>query len=61
MTNAREMVSAGETQLGGTRPMTRYSVTVGRFTVTDTIKLAGAFHGHVGRWQGKPPPRWSIC
>ena len=31
----REMVSAGETQLGGTRPMTRYSVTVGRFTVTD--------------------------
>ncbi|MGA9332847.1 MAG: alanine--tRNA ligase [Rudaea sp.] len=26
----------------------------GRFTVTDTIKLAGAFHGHVGRWQGKP-------
>jgi high affinity Mn2+ porin len=31
----REMVSAGETQLGGTRPMTRYSVTIGRFTVTD--------------------------
>ena len=26
----------------------------GRFTVTDTIKLAGAFHGHVGRWHGKP-------
>ncbi len=26
----------------------------GRFTVTDTVKLAGAFHGHVGRWQGKP-------
>ncbi len=25
----------------------------GQFTVTDTIKLAGAFHGHVGRWQGK--------
>jgi alanyl-tRNA synthetase len=26
----------------------------GRFVVTDTIKLAGVFHGHVGRWQGKP-------
>jgi len=25
----------------------------GRFTVTDTIKLAGAFHGHVGTWTGK--------
>ncbi|HSE11080.1 MAG TPA: alanine--tRNA ligase [Rudaea sp.] len=24
----------------------------GRFTVTDTIKLAGAFHGHVGKWHG---------
>ena len=26
----------------------------GEFTVTDTVKLAGAFHGHVGRWKGKP-------
>src|SRR5574337_436494 len=26
----------------------------GRFIVTDTIKLAGAFHGHVGHWSGKP-------
>jgi alanyl-tRNA synthetase len=26
----------------------------GQFIVADTIKLAGAFHGHVGRWQGKP-------
>ncbi|MEO7199540.1 MAG: alanine--tRNA ligase [Dokdonella sp.] len=26
--------------------------TTGRFIVADTIKLAGAFHGHVGRWQG---------
>ncbi|MFT3792343.1 MAG: alanine--tRNA ligase [Rudaea sp.] len=26
----------------------------GRLTVTDTIKLAGSFHGHVGRWSGKP-------
>ncbi|HET9189356.1 MAG TPA: alanine--tRNA ligase [Rudaea sp.] len=26
----------------------------GRFIVADTIKLAGAFHGHVGRWSGKP-------
>jgi alanyl-tRNA synthetase len=26
----------------------------GRFVVTDTIKLAGAFHGHVGKWSGKP-------
>ena len=29
----------------------------GQFTVTDTIKLAGAFHGHVGRWRGKPLQR----
>jgi alanyl-tRNA synthetase len=26
----------------------------GEFTVTDTVKLAGAYHGHVGRWKGKP-------
>jgi len=26
----------------------------GRFAVSDTVKLAGAFHGHVGRWSGKP-------
>ncbi|MBS0569854.1 MAG: alanine--tRNA ligase [Proteobacteria bacterium] len=26
----------------------------GRFIVADTVKLAGAFHGHVGRWSGKP-------
>jgi alanyl-tRNA synthetase len=26
----------------------------GEFTVADTIKLAGAFHGHVGRWKGNP-------
>jgi len=26
----------------------------GEFTVTDTIKLAGVFHGHVGHWNGKP-------
>ena len=25
----------------------------GRFTVTDTVKLAGAFHGHAGSWKGK--------
>ncbi|HWU51353.1 MAG TPA: alanine--tRNA ligase, partial [Tahibacter sp.] len=25
----------------------------GRFHVRDTIKLAGTFHGHVGRWEGK--------
>jgi alanyl-tRNA synthetase len=25
----------------------------GEFTVTDTVKLAGAYHGHVGRWKGK--------
>jgi alanyl-tRNA synthetase len=25
----------------------------GEFTVADTTKLAGVFHGHVGRWQGK--------
>ncbi|MBX3727210.1 MAG: alanine--tRNA ligase [Xanthomonadales bacterium] len=27
-------------------------VSGGRFEVSDTIKLAGTFHGHVGRWQG---------
>ena len=27
----------------------------GRFIVSDTIKLGGAFHGHVGRWQGSSP------
>jgi len=26
----------------------------GEFVVRDTVKLAGAFHGHVGRWKGKP-------
>ena len=26
----------------------------GEYTVTDTIKLAGAFHGHVGTWRGRP-------
>lgn len=31
----RESVSSGENQLAGSRPMNRYSVTVGRFTVTD--------------------------
>ncbi len=31
----RETVEADANSLGGTRPMTRYSVTVGRFTVTD--------------------------
>ncbi|MGB0134200.1 alanine--tRNA ligase, partial [Dokdonella sp.] len=24
----------------------------GRFHVSDTVKLGGAFHGHVGRWEG---------
>ncbi len=31
----RENVESDENQLGGSRPMTRYSITVGRFTVTD--------------------------
>src|SRR6202171_2074734 len=31
----RETVMPGENQLAGNRPQTRYSVTVGRFTVTD--------------------------
>ena len=26
----------------------------GTFAVRDTVKLAGAYHGHVGRWSGKP-------
>jgi high affinity Mn2+ porin len=33
--DSREVVEGEENQLAGTRPMTRYSVTVGRFTVTD--------------------------
>jgi len=33
--DARETFESDENQLAGTRPMTRYSVTVGRFTVTD--------------------------
>jgi high affinity Mn2+ porin len=32
---AREAVEAGENQLGGERPARRYSVTAGRFTLTD--------------------------
>jgi high affinity Mn2+ porin len=32
---ATEPVSSGENQLGGERPATRYTVVVGRFTVTD--------------------------
>ncbi len=31
----RESISSGENQLAGSRPMNRYSITVGRFTVTD--------------------------
>jgi len=26
----------------------------GTFIVRDTVKLAGSYHGHVGRWSGKP-------
>ena len=33
--DARESFSSDENQLGGSRPMTRYSVTVGRFAMTD--------------------------
>jgi len=33
--DARESVESDANQLGGTRPMTRYSITLGRFTVTD--------------------------
>ena len=32
---AREMVSSDQNQLAGERPLKRYSITVGRFTVTD--------------------------
>ncbi|HJT89924.1 MAG TPA: carbohydrate porin [Bryobacteraceae bacterium] len=31
----RETISSDANQLGGSRPMTRYSITAGRFTVTD--------------------------
>jgi high affinity Mn2+ porin len=33
--DAQETVESDENQLGGSRPMTRYSISVGRFTVTD--------------------------
>ena len=33
--DARESVESDENQLAGSRPVTRYSITVGRFTVTD--------------------------
>jgi len=26
----------------------------GKFAVRDTVKLAGSYHGHVGKWSGKP-------
>jgi alanyl-tRNA synthetase len=26
----------------------------GKFAVRDTVKLAGAYHGHIGKWNGKP-------
>ncbi|HMM68312.1 MAG TPA: alanine--tRNA ligase, partial [Dokdonella sp.] len=41
-------------QVGDTGELT---ATGGRFVVNDTIKLGGAFHGHVGRWQGSAPLR----
>ena len=31
------------------------AATQGTFIVSDTIKLGGAFHGHLGRWQGASP------
>ena len=33
--DAREAMESEENQLGGSRPATRYSITIGRFTVTD--------------------------
>lgn len=33
--DGREMITSQENQLGGTRPSTRYSITVGRFSATD--------------------------
>ena len=33
--SAREVFDSGENQLAGSRPMNRYSITAGRFTVTD--------------------------
>jgi len=33
--DAREVTESSANQLGGSRPMTRYSITLGRFTVTD--------------------------
>ena len=36
------------------------STTFGKFAVGDTVKLAGVFHGHVGRWQGKTLRRGAV-
>jgi high affinity Mn2+ porin len=33
--NEKEIVESGENQLGGTRPMNRYTIVAGRFTLTD--------------------------
>src|SRR5262249_53558809 len=33
--DGREKIESGPNQLSGSRPMTRYSITIGRFTVTD--------------------------
>ncbi|TLY49217.1 MAG: alanine--tRNA ligase [Gammaproteobacteria bacterium] len=30
------------------------SAAEGKFAVRDTVKLAGAYHGHIGKWSGKP-------
>ena len=38
-------------QVGDTGTLTSAA---GKFSVSDTVKLAGTFFGHVGRWNGKP-------
>jgi high affinity Mn2+ porin len=53
--DAREAVESDENQLGGTRPATRYSVTVGRFTVTDFFDINRYTHDPRTQFMG-----WAI-
>lgn len=51
----REAVESEENQLGGSRPATRYSITVGRFTVTDFFDVNRYAHDPRTQFMG-----WAI-
>jgi len=53
--NGIEQVESAANQLGGTRPATRYSVTIGRFTVTDFFDLNRYTHDPRTQFMG-----WAI-